>query len=100
CAVQIAKRFGAEVTGVCSTRNVSLVRSIGADYAVDYTQQNFTEERERYDLILDLIGNHPLLACRRVLSPNGRYIAVGAPSGPWMMRGMARMLAAPVLSGS
>jgi len=70
-AVQIAKALGAEVTGVCSTRNVELVRSLGADHVVDYTQEDFTRGPRRYDLILDNVGNRPFAACRRVLAPGG-----------------------------
>ena len=80
-AVQIAKSFGAEVTGVCSTRNVDMVRSIGADRVIDYTQQDFTKTGQRYDLFFDCFANHSLSACRRVLNPKGIYIAVGGPSG-------------------
>jgi len=83
-AVQIAKAFGADVTGVCSTRNVDLVRSIGADRVIDYVQEDFTKSERRYDVILDSIGNHPLLACRRVLNPKGIYIMVGGPNGRWI----------------
>ncbi|HEX7183678.1 MAG TPA: NAD(P)-dependent alcohol dehydrogenase [Thermoanaerobaculia bacterium] len=78
-AVQIAKSFGAEVTGVCSTRNVEMVRSIGADRVIDYTQEDFTEDEQRYDLILDCVGNRPLSACRRVLNPPGKCVMVGGP---------------------
>ncbi len=80
-AVQIAKSFGADVTGVCSTRNVDMVRSIGADQVIDYTQEDFTKSGHRYDLIFDLVANHSVLACRRVLNPKGRYIMAGALSG-------------------
>jgi NADPH:quinone reductase-like Zn-dependent oxidoreductase len=97
-AVQIAKSFGADVTGVCSTRNVDMVRSIGADRVIDYTQQDFTKSGQRYDLIFDCIGNHSLLACRRVLTPKGIYIAVGGPSGRWMIGPLASAITAPVLS--
>ena len=83
-AVQIGKVLGAHVTGVCSTRNVELVRSLGADNVVDYTKDDFTKSAERYDLILDLVGNHGLLAARRALTPNGRYIMVGGPKGRWL----------------
>jgi NADPH:quinone reductase-like Zn-dependent oxidoreductase len=72
--VQIAKALGAEVTGVCSTRNVELVRVLGADYVIDYTQQDFTQGGPRYDLILDNAGNHSLSACRRALAPTNRLI--------------------------
>ena len=74
-AVQIAKHLGAEVTGVCSTRNLDLVKSIGADHVVDYTQSDFTRTSERYDAIFDLVGSASLRACRRILSPKGVYIA-------------------------
>jgi NADPH:quinone reductase-like Zn-dependent oxidoreductase len=76
-AVQIAKSFGADVTGVCSTGNVEMVRSIGADRVIDYTREDFTKGTERYDLIFDCISNHSLGACRRVLNPNGKFVIVG-----------------------
>ena len=76
-AVQIAKWLGADVTGVCSTRNVDMVRSIGADHVIDYTQEDFTKTGQAYDVIFDLVANHSLLACRRVLNPKGIYIAAG-----------------------
>ena len=78
-AVQIAKSFGAEVTGVCSTRNVELVRSLGADHVIDYTEENFTSNAGRYDLILDNVGNHSLLDTKRALKPNGLVVIVGGP---------------------
>jgi NADPH:quinone reductase-like Zn-dependent oxidoreductase len=76
-AVQIAKAFGAEVTGVCSTRNVDAVRSIGADHVVDYTREDFTQGERRYDLILDNVGNHSMSRTRRVLKPSGTLISNG-----------------------
>jgi len=97
-AVQIAKSFGADVTGVCSTRNVEMVRSIGADRVVDYTREDFTASGQLYDLILDAVGNHSLSACRRALKPTGRYVAVGGQSSRWMFGFLARVIAAPVLS--
>jgi NADPH:quinone reductase-like Zn-dependent oxidoreductase len=83
-AVQIAKSFGTEVTGVCSTRNVDLVRSIGADHVINYTKEDFTKSDQRYDLIFDLVGNHSFSERRRVLTPNG--ICVMAGIGGWMAR--------------
>jgi NADPH:quinone reductase-like Zn-dependent oxidoreductase len=77
-AVQIAKSFGADVTGLCSTRNVGLVQSIGADRVIDYSQEDFTKGAQRYDLIFDCVGNHSLSARRRVLNPNGICVIVGA----------------------
>ena len=76
-AVQIAKAFGAEVTGVTSTKNVEMVRSIGADHVVDYTRDDFTTAAERYDLILDNVGNHSMARTRRVLTPSGTLISNG-----------------------
>jgi NADPH:quinone reductase-like Zn-dependent oxidoreductase len=76
-AVQIAKTFGADVTGVCSTRNVELVRSIGADTVIDYTRQDFTSNGKQYDLIFDLVANHSFAENRRVLTPKGIYIGAG-----------------------
>jgi len=70
-AVQIAKSYGTEVTGVCSTRNLDLVRSIGADHVIDYTKEDFTNNGQRYDLIFDTIGNLSVSGCQRALSPNG-----------------------------
>jgi NADPH:quinone reductase-like Zn-dependent oxidoreductase len=79
-AVQIAKSMGAEVTGVCSTRNQELVRGIGADHVVDYTREDVTRGNERFDLVLDMIGDYPLLSYRRVLNPQGTLVVVGSPS--------------------
>jgi len=77
-AVQIAKAFGADVTGVCSPGKADLVRSIGADQIIDYMKEDFTKGEQRYDLILDCISNHSLAACRRVLNPEGKFLIVGA----------------------
>lgn len=79
-AVQIAKSFGAEVTGVCSTGNVDMVRSMGADRVLDYTREDFTEGGPRYDLMVDIAGNRPWSQLRRVLNPNATLVAIGGPS--------------------
>lgn len=94
-AVQIAKALGAHVAGVCSTKSVDMIRAIGADYVIDYTQEDFTKGTERYDLILDNVGTHSLSACRRVLSPHGRLVIVGAKRVGVVL---ARALQARVLS--
>ena len=83
-AVQIAKSFGADVTGVCSTRNVDMVRSIGADHVVDYTQEDFTQSGQSHDLMFDVPGNRPWAECKRVLSRGGTYVMVGGPKGRWL----------------
>lgn len=85
-AVQIAKALGGEVTGVCSGRNAPMVRSLGADHVIDYTQKDFTKGAERYDLILDNVGNQPLAGFRHVLNPKGIYVMVGGggvKDDPW-----------------
>ena len=82
-AVQIAKSFGTEVTGVCSTRNVDLVRSIGADHVIDYTKEDFSKTDQRYDLIYDLIGNHSFSERRRILNPNGICVMAGIGGAGW-----------------
>ena len=97
-AVQIAKSFGAEVTGVCSARNVGMVRSIGADHVIDYTREDFTKCGQRYDLIFDCVGNHSLSACRRVLEPKGILIIAGEMSGRGMFGILARVITALVQS--
>ncbi|WP_184840869.1 NAD(P)-dependent alcohol dehydrogenase [Allocatelliglobosispora scoriae] len=96
-AVQIAKAFGAEVTGVCSTPNVELVRSLGADHVIDYTQADFTAGGRVYDVILDNVENHPLAACRRVLAPTGTFIPNSGHGGRWI-GSVGRLLKAVVLA--
>ncbi|WP_316570396.1 NAD(P)-dependent alcohol dehydrogenase [Neobacillus sp. YIM B06451] len=100
-AVQIAKSFGAEVTGVCSTRNIERVRAIGADHAIDYTKENFTRGTERYDLIIGANGNHPVSAYKRNLNPNGIFVHVGGAGaqmaqtmllGPWISMAGSRKI--------
>ena len=100
-AVQIAKSFGAEVTGVCSTRNLDMVRSIGADHVIDYTQEDFTQNGQRYDLILAANGYHWISDYKRALSPKGTYVMTGGSMaqlfqamllGPWIsMTGSKKM---------
>ncbi|MBI3970426.1 MAG: NAD(P)-dependent alcohol dehydrogenase [Chloroflexi bacterium] len=80
-AVQLAKAFGAEVTGVCSTRNVDLVHSLGADHVVDYTQEDFTRSGQRYDLLFDVAGSRSWSECRRVLADKAIVVIAGAPKG-------------------
>src|SRR5205814_3575640 len=86
-AVQIAKSLDADVTGVCCTRNVDLVRSLGADHVIDYTKEDFTKSGQRYDVILDNVGTQPLLSFRRALSPKGKYVLIGGGGpndNPWI----------------
>ncbi|HEY5075327.1 MAG TPA: NAD(P)-dependent alcohol dehydrogenase, partial [Pyrinomonadaceae bacterium] len=82
-AVQIAKSFGTEVTAVCSTRNLEMVRSIGADHVIDYTKEDFTKTDQRYDLIYDLVGNHSFSERRRILTPNGICVMAGVGGAGW-----------------
>ena len=97
-AVQLAKVFGGEVTGVCSTAKLDMVRSIGADRVIDYRREDFTRGDERYDLILDLGGNRSLSRLRRALTPRGRLVIVGGEEGgPWL-GGTDRLLRALLLS--
>jgi NADPH:quinone reductase-like Zn-dependent oxidoreductase len=96
-AVQLAKAFGAQVTGVCSTNSVDLVRSIGADQVIDYTQQDFTRTGQRYDLILEMAGNRSLAELRRALTPKGTLVLVGGSGGRWFM-GTGRTLRAVLVS--
>ena len=98
-AVQIAKAFGAEVTAVCSTKNVEMVRSIGADHVIDYTQEDFTKNGQRYDLILAVNGYHPIFAYRRALQPKGRYVMAGEGSNAHLLGAMFQvMLLGPVIA--
>jgi NADPH:quinone reductase-like Zn-dependent oxidoreductase len=97
-AVQIAKAFGAEVTGVCSTRNVDLVRSLGADHVVDYTRTDFTRTEKRYDVILDNVEAQPLAAVRRALTPTGTLIPNSGRGGRWLGP-IGRIVRARMLSG-
>jgi NADPH:quinone reductase-like Zn-dependent oxidoreductase len=97
-AVQIAKSFGADVTGVCSTKNVEMVRSIGANQVVDYTQEDFTKSARRYDVILDCVGNHSFSESRRVMNPRGIYVGAGGTSDNWMIGPLTGALKALVLS--
>jgi NADPH:quinone reductase-like Zn-dependent oxidoreductase len=99
-AVELAKSFGAEVTGVCGTRNVAMVRSIGADRVVDYTKEDFTRSGQRHDLMLDMIGNQTLAACRRALTPHGTLVRVGgAAKGLQLLTGILKLvLVAPFIS--
>ncbi|WP_328404566.1 NAD(P)-dependent alcohol dehydrogenase [Streptomyces sp. NBC_00390] len=94
-AVQIAAWLGARVTGVCGTRNVDLVRSIGADDVIDYTGQDFTTAEQRYDVILDLVGNHSLAALRGALAPTGTLVLSSGGGGRWL--GPARRLASALV---
>jgi NADPH:quinone reductase-like Zn-dependent oxidoreductase len=96
-AVQLAKAFGADVTGVCSTKSVDMVRSIGADHVIDYTQEDFTRSGQRYDLILEMAGNRSLADLRRALTPKGTLVLVGGSGGRWFM-GTGRTLRAVVVS--
>jgi NADPH:quinone reductase-like Zn-dependent oxidoreductase len=96
-AVQLAKAFGADVTGVCGTKSLDMVRSIGADHVIDYTQQDFTRTGQRYDLILEMAGNRALADLRRALTPKGTLVLVGGSGGRWFM-GTGRTLRAVLVS--
>jgi NADPH:quinone reductase-like Zn-dependent oxidoreductase len=97
-AVQIAKAFGAEVTGVCRTDKVDLVRSLGADHVIDHTQGDITDDGQHYDVILDIGGHRSLTHLRRALTPKGTLVIVGSETGGRWLGGFDRTLRAPVLS--
>lgn len=97
-AVQLAKVFGAEVTGVCSTSKVEMVRSLGADHVIDYTRDDFAEGESRYDLILDIGGNASLTRLRRALTPRGRLVIAGGETDGRLLGGADRQIRALMLS--
>ena len=99
-AIQIAKSLGADVTGVCSTQNVDLVKSLGADHVIDYTKEDFTKSAERYDVMLDNVGNHSLSECKGVLTPTGKYVLIGGggASDQGFLGGLGKALWAMVFS--
>ena len=99
-AVQIAKAYGAEVTGVCSTAKVDLVHSLGADHVIDYTKEHFSANGKRYDVVLDIYGNSSLSQCRRALKPGGVLVFIGGTGGRWFMgvdRWLRGLLVSPFL---
>ena len=101
-AVQIARSFGATVTGVCSTKNVEMVRSLGADHVIDYTREDFTKGSQRYDLIIDNVATHSILDYKRVLTPNGTYVMVGSTDPGhwfgWLVKPLEAWLLSPFTS--
>ena len=97
-AVQLAKAFRAQVTGVCSTTKVDMVRSLGADHVIDYTRDDFADRGQRYDLILDIGGNSSLARLRRVLTPRGKLVIVGGETGGRWLGGTDRQIRALLLS--
>jgi NADPH:quinone reductase-like Zn-dependent oxidoreductase len=97
-AVQIAKSFGAEVTGVCSTAKMESVRALGADHVIDYAVDDFADGSDRYDVILDIGGNSSLRRLRRALTPTGTLVIVGGETGGKLLGGFDRSLRAPLLS--
>jgi NADPH:quinone reductase-like Zn-dependent oxidoreductase len=100
-AVQIAKSMGADVTGVCSTRNLDMVRSLGADHVIDYTKEDFTKSAQRYDIILDNVANRSLSECRGVLNPDGRYVLIGGGGvneSRWLGPGLTHAFKAMIFS--
>ena len=99
-AVQVAKSFGAEVTGVCSTRNLDMVRSIGADHVIDYTQEDFTQNEGRYDRIIDIVANRSMSDYMRALSPEGYYVAVAFNPSSMFARGGSKKAGPLVVKSS
>jgi len=99
-AVQVAKSFGAEVTGVCSTRNLDMVRSIGADHVIDYTQEDFTQNEGRYDRIIDIVANRSMSDYMRALSPEGNYVAVAFNPSSMFARGGGKKAGSLVVESS
>ncbi len=97
-AVQLAKSFGAEVTAVCSTKNLDMVRKIGADHVIDYTKEDFTQGDQHYDLIVDTVGTHSLLDYKRVLTPQGNLVIVGGQVDNWMLGILGSVVYAKILS--
>lgn len=97
-AVQLAKAFDTEVTGVCSTSKIDLVRSLGADHVIDYAHEDFTDGRHRYDLVLDIGGNTPVTRLRRALIPEGTLVIVGGENGGRWLGGLQRQVQALVMS--
>jgi NADPH:quinone reductase-like Zn-dependent oxidoreductase len=100
-AVQLARAFGADVVGVCGARNADLVRSLGACDVIDYRSADFTRSERRFDLLLDIAGSRPVLACRRVVVPRGTVVVVGGPPGRWVQPAghvIAAMASAPWMS--
>jgi len=97
-AVQIAKSFGAEVTGVCSTKNLDMVRQIGADHVIDYTKEDFTQADQHYDLIVDTVGTHSLLDYKHVLTEQGKLVIVGGQVDNWMLGMLGTLAYAKILS--
>jgi NADPH:quinone reductase-like Zn-dependent oxidoreductase len=98
--VQIAKALGASVTAVCSARHADLIRSIGADRVIDYRTQDFTRDAQRYDVLLDIAGSRPVIACRRVLAPQGTVVLIGGQAGRWfqpMGHTLGSFAAAPLI---
>lgn len=91
-AIQIAKAFGAEVTAVCSTKNVEIARSSGADHVIDYSKENFTNNGKKYDVLLDIAGTHRWSAYKKVLNPNSHFVIIGAPKSTGLIGPLAHIL--------